>query len=256
MKFVSRAVLLTVVLTGALWAVSGWQVARIVGVNETTETRSQVWVVNTPITEEQKVYILTVHVRDKMITASYAPKESEPPPPEDWKKDKAVQAQIAGDYLYVRSSAAGEVRARISKTKPAPPVKPWTQEEIAVLRTALTPDQDQDSDAIIGFDSTSKSAKSKKAAEPATPEPEVVVPPPPPPAEPTTGLVHVSSVPYLAEVFVDGTSVGYTPAKVALNPGKHTFRCEKQGYQAWTKEILITAGSELTLDATLPLAKK
>jgi hypothetical protein len=253
MRFVSRAVLLTLGLIGALWAVSGWQVARIVGVNETTETRSQVWVVNTPITEEQKVYILTVHVRDKMVTASYAPSESQAPPPEDWKKDKPVQAQIAGDYLYVRSSAAGEVRARIMKTKPAPPVKPWTQDEIAVLRTALTPDQEQDQDAIIGFDSTSKP---KKAAEPETSAPEVVPPPPPPPAEPTTGLVHVSSVPYLAEVFVDGASVGYTPAKVALPPGKHTFRCEKAGYQAWTKEILITAGSELTLDATLPLAKK
>ena len=59
------------------------------------------------------------------------------------------------------------------------------------------------------------------------------------------------STPYLSEVFVDGDSMGYTPAKVSLPPGKHSFRVEKSGFKVWTKEITITVGSELTLDATL-----
>ena len=42
-----------------------------------------------------------------------------------------------------------------------------------------------------------------------------------------------------------------TPAKIALGPGKHNFRVEKACYKAWTKEMTITVGSELTLDATL-----
>jgi len=63
--------------------------------------------------------------------------------------------------------------------------------------------------------------------------------------------VTVRSTPYLSEVFVDGESMGYTPAKIALLPGKHTFRVEKPGYKSWTKEMTITVGSELTLDATL-----
>jgi hypothetical protein len=50
---------------------------------------------------------------------------------------------------------------------------------------------------------------------------------------------------------VDGDSMGYTPAKIALGPGKHTFRVEKPGYSPWTKVVTITVGSELTLDATL-----
>ena len=61
----------------------------------------------------------------------------------------------------------------------------------------------------------------------------------------------VRSTPFLSEVFVDGASMGYTPAKIALAPGKHTFRVEKPGYKPWTKEMTITVGSELTLDATL-----
>ncbi len=63
--------------------------------------------------------------------------------------------------------------------------------------------------------------------------------------------MSISSVPYLAEVFVDGESMGYTPAKLKLAPGKHSFRCEKAGYKPWTKDITVTQGSELTLDATL-----
>jgi PEGA domain-containing protein len=63
--------------------------------------------------------------------------------------------------------------------------------------------------------------------------------------------VHVRSTPYLSEVFVDGDSMGYTPAKIALAPGKHMFRVEKPGYKAWTKEMMITVGSEPTLDASL-----
>jgi hypothetical protein len=63
-------------------------------------------------------------------------------------------------------------------------------------------------------------------------------------------------VPYLAEVFVDGASIGYTPAKLKLPPGKHAFRCEKSGYKPWTKEITVSIGSEQTLDATLDSERK
>ena len=63
--------------------------------------------------------------------------------------------------------------------------------------------------------------------------------------------MSVSSTPYLSEILVDGASMGYTPAKLKLAPGKHTFRVEKPGYKAWSKEIMVTAGSEMTLDATL-----
>jgi len=63
--------------------------------------------------------------------------------------------------------------------------------------------------------------------------------------------VNVRSTPYLSEVFVDGNSMGYTPAKITLPPGKYMFRVEKQGYKPWTKEMTIAVGSELTLDASL-----
>jgi hypothetical protein len=48
--------------------------------------------------------------------------------------------------------------------------------------------------------------------------------------------------------------MGYTPAKLKLAPGKHSLRCEKHGYNPWTKDVTVTADTELTLDATLVLA--
>jgi PEGA domain len=250
MKKAARSGLIGFLLATSLYAANlGWQAARIVSVSQSTETKSTVWVVNTPVTQEETVYVITVHVRDKIVTGSYTPGEAHPAPPGEWTKDHPVQAQLVGDYLYLRSSPTDEVRARISKTKPAPPVRPWTPEESEALKTSLAPAQEPDS--MVGFD-----VPSTKASAPAAQAPAVVQAPPPPPAEPTTGSVSVSSVPFLAEVFVDGESMGYTPAKLRLPPGKHSFRCEKSGYKPWTKEITITAGSELSLDATLPLEKK
>jgi hypothetical protein len=102
--------------------------------------------------------------------------------------------------------------------------------------------------SLTGFsDESSSRANSKSssstAAQPAAPTAPSV------PAN--VGTVNVRSTPYLSEVFVDGDSMGYTPAKINLAPGKHTFRVEKSGYRPWTKEMTITIGSELTLDASL-----
>jgi hypothetical protein len=97
-------------------------------------------------------------------------------------------------------------------------------------------------ESIVGFSDNKPASNSSRPVDSA---------PPPAPLPPTMGLVNVRSLPYLSEVFVDGNSMGYTPAKVSLPPGKHAFRVEKSGYKPWTKEITITIGSELTLDASL-----
>jgi hypothetical protein len=247
------APVMTVLALASLgWAAdTAWQPARIVSVKSETQARNTVWVVNTPIVDEQVVCTVAVHVHNRIVTGSYVPGESHPVPPPAWAKDRPVQVQIAGDYLYVRSSPADEVRLRISTNKSAPMMRPWTAEEASMVRDALAGVPAAPAQSMIGFDASAKSET------PAQPAPQATPPEPaPPPAEPATGQVSITSFPYLAEVFVDGESVGYTPAKLHLAPGKHTFRCDKPGYKSWTKEITVTAGSELTLDATLPAGSK
>src|SRR5208337_1045766 len=181
-------------------------------------------------------YTISVHVQDRIIVGVYdlSPTESEPPP--EWIPGYPVQLELAADSLYLRSMT-GSLRLRITQRKTAGPMQPITAEEKKRLSELEVAPQ-----SMIGF---------SKAGENQATAPEPAPPPPPPPPPPSTGTVTVRSTPFLSEVFVDGDSMGYTPAKIALGPGKHSFRVEKPGYKPWTKEMTITVGSELTLDATL-----
>ena len=234
-------VLLGVVLIG--WggfagAESLWQYGRIDSVKKSVTSTTKAWVVNTPLDEEHTQYTMSVHVQDRIIVGNYelSASQSEPPPPE-WTPGSAVKLEVSGDSLYLRS-ATGSLRLHITQRKSAGPMQAITPEEKKRLSELDAPPQ-----SMIGF---SKGGESKAAPDPVPPPPQ-----PPPPASPSTGTVTVRSTPFLSEVFVDGDSMGYTPAKIPLGPGKHSFRVEKPGYKAWTKEMTITVGSELTLDATL-----
>jgi hypothetical protein len=218
-------------------AESLWQYGRIADVKKSVTTTTKAWVVNTPLDEERTQYTISVHVQDRIIVGNYeiSASQSEPPPPE-WISGSAVRLEVSGDSLYLQS-ATGSLRLHITQRKTAGPMQAVTAEEKKRLSELDAPPQ-----SMVGF---SKAGEDKVTA------PEPAPQPPAPPPAPSTGTVTVRSTPFLSEVFVDGDSMGYTPAKIALGPGKHSFRVEKPGYKAWTKEMTITVGSELTLDASL-----
>src|SRR5216683_4764553 len=239
-----RVLLIVFVLIG-LGAVAGsrfaeaeslWQYGRIVAVKKSVTTSTKAWVVNTPLDEERTQYTISVHVQDRIIVGNYEISATQSEPPPEWTPGSAVKLEVSGDSLYLRS-ATGSLRLHITQRKTAGPMQAVTAEEKKRLSELDAPPQ-----SMVGF---SKAGEDKATA------PEPAPQPPPPPPAPSTGTVTVRSTPFLSEVFVDGDSMGYTPAKIALGPGKHSFRVEKSGYKPWTKEMTITVGSELTLDATL-----
>ena len=225
---------------GSLWAADPlWQYGRIVSVKKSVTTTTKAWVVNTPFEEEHTQYTIAVHVQDRVIVGTYEISTTTSEPPPEWKAEHPVQVEISGDSLYLRSTT-GNLRLHVTQKKAAGPMRAITADEKKQLAALDAASQSAEPESMIGFSKTSDRV--------AAPEP---APAPPPPAAPTTGSVMVRSTPYLSEVFVDGDSMGYTPAKIALVPGKHIFRVEKPGYTPWTKVMTITVGSELTLDATL-----
>ena len=219
---------------------SSWQYGRIAEIKKSTSSYTKAWVVNTPITEERTTCTISVQVRDRVIVGNYDASPEQPEPPPDWAKGYAVKVQV-GESSMDLHSVTGSLRLHITQRKVGRGMEALTAEEKKRLDELEAPLQ-----SLIGFSESSSKAGGKAVA----PEP-VQQAPPPPPAPPTTGSVNVRSTPYLSEVFVDGNSMGYTPAKIALAPGKHTFRVEKSGYRSWTKEMMITVGSELTLEASL-----
>jgi hypothetical protein len=242
-----RVLIIALLMVGCLRFASAdlsWQYARIVEIKKSTSSYTKAWVVNTPVMEQRTTYRISVQVRDRVIVGNCDASPEQPEPPPDWGKGYALKVQVTGDSIQLRS-VTGSLRLHITQQKTGRPMEALTAEEKKRLDELDAPLQ-----SLIGFSEGNSKAAGGKAAAQAAPEPASQTSPPPP-ATPTTGTVNVRSTPYLSEVLVDGNSMGYTPAKIALAPGKHTFRLEKPGYKAWTKEMTITVGSELTLDASL-----
>jgi hypothetical protein len=220
-----------------------WQNGRIVDVQKTVNTKTLYWVVNTPITQDETVVTISVHLKDKIFTGSYDLSKLYGPPPEDWTKGHPVKVQLDENVMYLQTPTSGIVKLHVGKRKAAAAMQPLTTQELADLGEGPAAEQ-----SMIGFD---------KSAEKSKPQPAATQAPAPPqeaaakPAEEPMGSVSVRSTPYLAEIYVDGNDKGYAPAKISLAPGKHSVRLDKPGYKSWTKEITMTSGSELNLDATL-----
>jgi len=245
----------------ALFAANNsWQQARIVEVQTVTNDRTTAWMVNTPIVDEEKICEITIHLGTRIVRASYVLGKTQAAPPDDWIKHAPVRAQLVGDTVFLKALTGEQFRLRVESNKPGPATDPWTADELEAEKSANA-EHKEETKSLVGFDEPKDSAKPGSPAGNTPAAPGSTAPPSqeaapaesqaPAAADPTTGTVSISSTPYLADLYVDGENMGYTPAKLKLVPGKHTFRCEKQGYKPWTKEIKLTTGSELTLDATL-----
>lgn len=73
--------------------------------------------------------------------------------------------------------------------------------------------------------------------------------------ESAKGVVNVASSPSGADVSLDGSFIGNSPATLKLAPGKHTITVKMAGYSDWTREISVQSGSEVQLTATLVKAQ-
>lgn len=239
---------------GARAADTVWQQARIVEVRTVTNDRSTAVVVNTPIVDEEKLAEITIHLGTRIVRGSYVLGKTQAAPPAEWVTHAPVRAQLVGDTLFLKVPTGEQFRLRVESNKPGPATDPWTADELEAEKKANAGDKEQ-TKSLVGLDEPQSPAKSAPARDGASATASATLfqeaaPASPAPA-PMAGTVSIRSTPYQAEIYVDGENMGYTPAKLKLISGKHTFRCEKQGYKPWTKEITLTTGSELRLDATL-----
>ncbi len=94
------------------------------------------------------------------------------------------------------------------------------------------------------------------APPPARPAPRATATPSPTPrpAEPATvgnGTLEVTTGTEGATVFVDGKRLGPTPQRVDLAAGSHRVRVEKEGFQAFEREVQVVPGRTLEVEARL-----
>jgi hypothetical protein len=63
--------------------------------------------------------------------------------------------------------------------------------------------------------------------------------------------VSIKSTPDGADITVDGKYVGSTPSVIRLTAGEHDIEIAKPGFKAWKRNMAVTAGGQVTIDATL-----
>jgi len=64
-----------------------------------------------------------------------------------------------------------------------------------------------------------------------------------------------SSTPAGAEVTVDGRYVGSTPSVISLSIGDHAVEVSLPGFAQWKRDLTVSPGSELTVNAVLQTAR-
>ena len=234
-----RFLSLLIVWLGLGWlagAQTSWQNGRIEAIKKSVGSTNKTWVANAPLENDITRYTISVHLPDKILTGSYELSKTQSDPPMDWAAGYAVEVSTDEDTLYLRS-LTGRLRLHITQRKTTGPMDPLTADEKRRLAELDAPVE-----SMVGY---SKEGENKAVA------PESAPTAPTAPVAASSVSVTVRSTPFLSEVFVDGESVGYTPAKIALAPGKHKLRVEKPGYRVWKKEMTVAMGPELTVDASL-----
>jgi PEGA domain len=69
--------------------------------------------------------------------------------------------------------------------------------------------------------------------------------------DPESSAVSIKSNPDGAEIMIDGKFVGNTPSNMPVKAGDHLISIKKSGYLLWEKTIALTAGGNISLEATL-----
>lgn len=64
-----------------------------------------------------------------------------------------------------------------------------------------------------------------------------------------------TSSPSGSEVRLDGEYVGSTPSEISVRPGKHDVVVSMPGFASWEREMTVSSGSELTVNAVLEKTK-
>jgi PEGA domain len=67
--------------------------------------------------------------------------------------------------------------------------------------------------------------------------------------------VKISCGQAVGDIYVDGKFVGSTPSTLKLSPGDHTISVQASGFKNWQRNITLSAGSDVTLNATLEKAQ-
>ena len=68
---------------------------------------------------------------------------------------------------------------------------------------------------------------------------------------PLVSNVSLDSLPGMSEVYVNGEFRGTSPVRLQLEEGTHEIEFRLRGYESWGRELVVKAGDDTNVVATL-----
>jgi hypothetical protein len=116
-------------LTNCLFAIEKpYQTGKIVDIESKVRTRVLYYLVNTPITQDDPYYEVSVEVNNVVYVGEYTPRHSADTLPLGWDIEAEVQARVEKSSMFVRRSQGRELQLPIIKHFASSPPRPKVPE--------------------------------------------------------------------------------------------------------------------------------
>jgi|SRR5581483_33165 len=107
-----------VVVSSAIAAQKTYDTATIIDIQQKAHTRVLYYLVNTPVTQDDPYYEVSVQVKDAVFVGEYTPRHSDDTLP-DWKAGDKVQVRADKHHLYLKTPGGSDLDLALVKRAPA-----------------------------------------------------------------------------------------------------------------------------------------
>jgi len=116
-------ILLTVVASICAWAAvpRPYETAKIVDVEQKSRERVLYYLVNTPVTQDDPYFEITLQLKDTLYIGEYVPRHAADTLPAEWIENAPVQVRMEKHYMFLKRPSGDELQFTITKQKAAPP---------------------------------------------------------------------------------------------------------------------------------------
>jgi len=100
-------------------AENAYQVSKIVNIQQKTRSRVLYYQVDTPVTQDDPYYEISVQLKNVIYTGEYTPRHAADTLPEDWKTGTDLKIRLEKHYIFLERSEGREMQLRLVKNTAA-----------------------------------------------------------------------------------------------------------------------------------------
>ena len=112
------ALTLVAVLPGLYAVEKEYQQGVIVKVEQKARTRVLYYIVNTPITQDDPFYEVSIKFKDQIYIGEYTPRPAVDTPPQEWQTGSTVQARLEKHHMFIKGPGGADWNLVIVKHMP------------------------------------------------------------------------------------------------------------------------------------------